>query len=113
MSRPNFQGIIFMSSILTNASAMTALQTLTLTNKKLATTQNRISTGLRCSEASDNAAYWSISTSMQSDNKALSAVTHALGLGAGKVDTAYTAINVVKDAVDEIEETGGRQRRQP
>ncbi len=81
---------------------MTALQTLTATNKKLATTQNRISTGLRVSEASDNAAYWSISTTMQSDNKALSAVTDALGLGTGKVDTAYTAINVVKDAVDEI-----------
>ncbi|TIO38515.1 MAG: flagellin, partial [Mesorhizobium sp.] len=36
------------------------------------------------------------------DNKALSAVQDALGLGAGKVDTAYTAINDVKDQVDLI-----------
>ncbi|RCS23979.1 flagellin [Phyllobacterium salinisoli] len=91
-----------MASILTNSSALTALQTLTSTNKALETTQNRISTGLRISEASDNAAYWSIATSMKSDNKALSAVQDSLGLGAGKVDTAYSAINKIKDAVDEI-----------
>ena len=90
-----------MSSILTNASAMTALQTLAATNKSLATTQNRISTGLRVAKASDNAAYWSISTTMQSDNKALSAVADSLGLGAGKVDNAYTAIKD-KESVDEI-----------
>ncbi|MEP9399838.1 flagellin [Mesorhizobium sp. KR2-14] len=93
-----------MSSLLTNASAMTALQTLSSTNKNLATTQNRISTGLRVAEASDNAAYWSIATSMKSDNKANSTVQDALGLGAGKVDTAYSAINKVKDSVDQIKE---------
>ncbi|WP_157016391.1 flagellin N-terminal helical domain-containing protein [Mesorhizobium xinjiangense] len=93
-----------MSSILTNASAMTALQTLRNTNKDLATTQGRISTGLRVAEASDNAAYWSIATTMRSDNKANSVVQDALGLAAGKVDTAYTAINSAKDLVDDIKE---------
>jgi flagellin len=91
-----------MSSILTNASAMTALQTLSATNKNLSITQGRISTGQRVAEASDNAAYWSIATSMRSDNKALSSVQDALGLGAGKIDTAYTAINDIRDAVDQI-----------
>jgi len=47
-----------MASILTNSSALTALQTLSSTNKSLETTQNRISTGLRIGEASDNASYW-------------------------------------------------------
>ena len=74
---------------------MTALQSLSMTNKALQQTQARISTGLRVSTASDNAAYWSIATTMKSDNQALSAVQDALGLGAGKVDTAYTAINDV------------------
>ena len=46
-----------MSSILTNSSALTALQTLSSTNKSLETTQNRISTGLRIGEAADNASY--------------------------------------------------------
>ena len=91
-----------MSSINTNVAAMTALQSLNQTNKMLTQTQGHISTGLRVAEASDNAAYWSIATSMKSDNKALSAVQDSLGLGAGKVDTAYTAINDVKDQVDLI-----------
>ncbi|WP_173934797.1 flagellin [Chelativorans sp. Marseille-P2723] len=93
-----------MASINTNASAMTALQTLNTISKNMATTQSRISTGLRVAEASDNAAYWSIATSMRSDNKALSSVQDALGLGAGKLDTAYTGINEVIDTVDKIKE---------
>ncbi|WP_269932409.1 flagellin N-terminal helical domain-containing protein [Aminobacter sp. HY435] len=91
-----------MSSIMTNASAMTALQSLSATNKALNTTQGRISTGYRVAEASDNAAYWSIATTMRSDNKALSTVQDALGLGAGKVDTAYTAMNKALTVVEEI-----------
>ena len=90
-----------MSSLLTNASAMTALQTLSQINKDLATTQSRISTGQKVASASDNAAYWSIATTMRSDNAALGSVKEALGLGAAKVDTAYAgmdqAIEYVKD----------------
>jgi flagellin len=55
-----------MSSINTNVAAMTALLTLTQTNNALTDTQNRIATGLRVSDASDNAAYWSIATTMRS-----------------------------------------------
>jgi flagellin len=93
-----------MASLNTNAAAMTALQTLTATNKNLATTQNRISTGLRVGEAADNAAYWSIATTMRSDNKALSTVQDALGLGAGKVDVAYTGMSAAIEVVDEIKQ---------
>ncbi|WP_378949011.1 flagellin [Mesorhizobium sp. ANAO-SY3R2] len=91
-----------MSSINTNASAMTALQTLSATNKSLNTTQGRIATGMRVAEASDNAAYWSIATTMRSDNKALSTVQDSLGLGASKVDTAYTGMNKAIDTLNEI-----------
>lgn len=91
-----------MSSIMTNVSAMTALQSLQQSNRNLDMTQERISTGYRVAEAKDNAAYWSIATTMRSDNKALSTVQDALGLGASKVDTAYTGINGAKDLVDEI-----------
>lgn len=93
-----------MSSLLTNASAMTALQTLTNINKDLSTTQSRISTGLRVSEAADNAAYWSIATTMRSDNQASSVVQDALGLGAGKIDTAYTAMNNAKDVIVQLKD---------
>jgi flagellin len=93
-----------MSSIMTNTSALTALQSLNATNKALETTQSRISTGYRVSSASDNAAYWSIATTMRSDNKANSVLQDALGLGAGKIDTAYTAINSSIDVVDQIKQ---------
>ena len=93
-----------MSSINTNASAMTALQTLSATNKNLATTQGRIATGMRVAEASDNAAYWSIATTMRSDNKANSVVQDALGLGAAKVDTAYAGMKSAIEVVDKIKE---------
>ncbi|RLQ88831.1 flagellin [Notoacmeibacter ruber] len=91
-----------MSSIHTNTAAMTALKSLQMTNAALESTQKNISTGYRVSDASDNAAYWSIATTMRSDNKALSTVEDALGLGAAKVDVAYTAMNSAIDVVDEI-----------
>src|SRR5687768_3552774 len=91
-----------MASIMTNASALTALQSLNATNKSLETTQGRISTGYRVADASDNAAYWSIATTMRSDNQALSTVQDSLGLGASKVDTAYTGMNKAIDTVNQI-----------
>jgi flagellin len=72
------------------------------TNRALEQTQSRISTGYRVAEAADNAAYWSIATTMRSDNKSLSTVQDALGLGASKVDTAYTAMSKAIDTVNEI-----------
>jgi flagellin len=87
---------------MTNASALTALQSLNATNRTLETTQTRISTGMRVSEASDNAAYWSIATTMRSDAKALSTVQDALGLGASKVDTAYTGITRSIEVANEL-----------
>ncbi len=91
-----------MTSILTNTSAMSALQTLRAIGSDLADTQDRVSSGYRVSEASDNVAYWSISTTMNSDNKAINAASDALGVGAAKVDTAYAAMESAIDVVDEI-----------
>jgi flagellin len=91
-----------MSSINTNVAAMTALQTLTQTNKQLTETQAHISTGYRVANASDNAAYWSIATTMRSDNSAMSTVQDALGLGASTIDVAYTGINSAIKVVDQI-----------
>jgi flagellin len=93
-----------MASINTNISAMTALESLRQTSKDLLTTQNRISTGLKVASASDNAAYWSIATTMKSDNSALSTVQDALGLGKGTVDVAYNAINQSIDLVGQIKD---------
>jgi flagellin len=93
-----------MSSILTNTSAMAALQTLRTINNDMETTQGRISSGQRVGAASDNAAYWSIATTMRSDNAALSAVQDALGLGAAKVDVAYGGVEAAIDVVKTIKQ---------
>ncbi|WP_018094232.1 flagellin [Sinorhizobium meliloti] len=91
-----------MTSILTNNSAMAALSTLRSISSSMEDTQSRISSGLRVGSASDNAAYWSIATTMRSDNQALSAVQDALGLGAAKVDTAYSGMESAIEVVKEI-----------
>src|SRR3954468_18145018 len=91
-----------MSSINTNVAAMTALQSLTQTQKSLTDTQNRISAGLRVGEASDNSAYWSIATTMRSDKASLSTVQDALGLGSSMIDVAYTAMSSAIGVVDSI-----------
>jgi flagellin len=91
-----------MSSLMTNSTAMTALQTLRTVSSNMATTQSRISTGFRVATASDNAAYWSIATTMRSDNMALSAVQDALGLGAATIDTMYTGLNGTVSVVSQI-----------
>jgi flagellin len=91
-----------MTSILTNAGATAALSTLRSINSEMESTQSRISSGYKVETASDNAAYWSIATTMRSDNKALSTVQDALGLGAATTDVAYTALEASIDVVDEI-----------
>lgn len=90
-----------MASILTNIGAMSALQTLRNISALTGETQAQVSSGLRVGQAADNAAYWSIATTMRSDAGAVSAVYDALGLGAAKVDTAYAGTEAVVDVLSE------------
>ncbi|MBB4064123.1 flagellin N-terminal helical domain-containing protein [Gellertiella hungarica] len=91
-----------MSSIMTNSSALAALATLRSIDQNLERTQSAISSGYRVDTAKDNAAYWSIATTMRSDNKALSTVQDALGLASAKTDTAYSGLNTAINIVSEI-----------
>ena len=91
-----------MTSILTNFSAISALQTLRTINSEMSGTQQRISSGLRIETAADNAAYWSIATTMRSDDKTLSAVSDALGLAAATADVAYTGMEAVIDVLGDF-----------
>ncbi len=92
-----------MNSINTNFAAITALQSLNQTNRNMVETQGRIASGFRVGQAADNAAYWSMATTMRSDNKSLSAVSDALGLGAATIDVAYTAMESAIDVTTEIQ----------
>lgn len=93
-----------MTSILTNTASMSALQTLRSINSQMTDTQNRISSGLRVESAADNAAYWSIATTMRSDSSSLSAVSDALGIGASKVGVASAGMNSAIDIVGQIKD---------
>ncbi|MDP2118920.1 MAG: flagellin [Hoeflea sp.] len=91
-----------MTSIHTNVAATAALQTLRSIASSMETVQNRVSSGFRVDSAADNAAYWSIATTMRSDNRALSAVEDALSLSAAKVDVAYNGMEASVEILDEI-----------
>ncbi len=91
-----------MSSINTNNSAITALQSLNATQKSLQMTQSQISTGLKVSTAADNASYWSIATTMKSDNGALGAVKDALNVSGSMLDTFTSSVNQTIDVVNKI-----------
>ena len=92
-----------MSSILTNLSAMTAVQNLAATQASLASVQNEISTGLQVSSASDDAAYWSIATNMRTQNNDLAAVTSGLNLGSSVLGTATAALGNMLTVLQSIQ----------
>ncbi|HEY0214224.1 MAG TPA: flagellin [Paenirhodobacter sp.] len=80
-----------MTSIITNTSAMTALQTLKNINSNLASAQNEISTGKTIATAKDNAAIWSITKVMESDVSGIDAIKTSLDLGGSSVSVAREA----------------------
>ncbi len=90
-----------MTSILTNISAMAALHTLRGINSGMGETQAQVASGLRIQAADDNAAYWSISTTMRSDNKAISAVADALGFSSAKLDVTSSGLENIVDLLSE------------
>jgi len=91
-----------MSSILTNTSAMTALQTLRGINADLSKTQDMISTGKRVATAKDNAAIFAISKVMESDVAGFKAISESLSLGASTIAVASNASNQVGELLTEI-----------
>lgn len=95
-----------MSSILTNHSAMTALSTLRDVNQSLANNQNRISTGLKIASGKDNAAYFSISKTMESDSGIYKAIDENLTLQKNSVSAARlgseTLVDLAKDFVERV-----------
>jgi flagellin len=91
------------NSILNNAAALAALQTLNQTQSSLMTTQNQVSSDLAVANASDNAAYWSIATQLGSDSGIVGATNSALSQGQAVLDTATTAINSVITTINAIQ----------
>ncbi len=93
-----------MSSILTNTSAMVALQTLKSTNGSLGKVQNEISTGLKVATAKDNSSSWSIASTMNSDVRSYGKLGDALTSASAMVGVARVAAEQVSDILKQIQE---------
>jgi flagellin len=91
-----------MSSILTNNSAMVALQTLKAVNSNLSDTQSAISTGKSVASAKDNSAVWAISKVMESDVKGFKAISESLSLGQSTVAVARNGAEQITDLLNDI-----------
>ncbi len=91
-----------MSSILTNNSAMVALQTLKSINQNLGMTQAEISTGKSIASAKDNSAVWAISKQMESDVQGFAAIQSSLNLGESTVAVAGKAAESITDLLTKI-----------
>jgi len=91
------------NSILHNAAALAALQNLAMTQQNLQITQNQVSSGLAIASAADNAAYWAISTQLNSDAGLVTATNSALSQAQALLDTATTAINSIITTIDSIQ----------
>jgi flagellin len=92
-----------MDSILTNTAALSALQSLNMTQQDMNITQNQVSTGLAVSTAADNAAYWSIGQQLTSASGIETAANTALQQSQAVMDTANSAISSVITTIDAIQ----------
>lgn len=93
-----------MSSILTNNSAMVALQTLKSINNNLGDTQKEISTGKSIASARDNSAVWAISKVMESDVSGFNAISSSLALGQSTVAVASAGATEIVDILKDMKE---------
>jgi flagellin len=91
-----------MSSILTNTSAMVALQTMKGINMNLNKTQADISTGKSVATAKDNAAVWAISKVMESDVQGFKGISDSLSVGSATLTVARQASESVTKLLTEM-----------
>jgi flagellin len=90
------------TSVITNASALTALQNLNATATQLAQTQARISTGLKVSSAKDNGAIWAIAQNQRSTILSLDQVKDSLNRAQSTVDVAVSAGQSISDLLNQM-----------
>ncbi len=93
-----------MTSILTNNGAMVALQTLKSINNDLGTVQEQISTGKKVGTASDNAAVWAISKTMEADVTGFKKISEGLAVGKSTVAVARDASETVTDLLTQMKD---------
>lgn len=97
-----------MSSILTNNSAIVALQTLKNVNASLGKAQAEISTGKAIGSAADNSAVWAISKVMETDQSAFKAIQSSLNVAGATVQTALTGSEQITNLLQDMKDLASR-----
>ena len=93
-----------LNSINTNAGAMIALQNLNATNSELQSTQQRINTGKKISNAKDNGAIWSMAKMQSATSSSLNAVKDSLQRGQSTIDVGLAAGDTITDLLGKMKE---------
>jgi flagellin len=83
------------NSIQTNVSALVALKNLSAVNSDLATTQNRVSTGLRVASARDDASVFAVAEGVRADLKSYEAIASSLGSAKGLLSVGISGLESV------------------
>ncbi|MBW3617926.1 MAG: flagellin [Proteobacteria bacterium] len=86
-----------LNSVNTNVGARDAVRYFGATATELATTQGRVSTGLRVASARDNGAVWSIAQSQRGDARAIGVIIGGLQRAQSVLDVGLTAGEGVSD----------------
>ena len=86
------------NSIITNPEAFVALRNLERTNEKLSRTQERLSTGLKVTSATDDASNFAIAQGVRGDVRALSAITQGLNNSKGIGEIALAGVTDFRPA---------------
>lgn len=86
-----------MSSIITNRSALQALQAVNAAGRDLATTQARVSTGLKVGGVKDNAAIFGIAQGMRAEVGGWAAAAQSLSRARSALDVTEAALSATND----------------
>jgi flagellin len=92
-----------MTSLLTNASAQTALRTLRSVQSNLQETQDRISTGLKVRSPKENAAFFLVAQTVKGDVAVLEGLKDNLTLGVNVAKTATAGLTGITDDINQIQ----------
>jgi flagellin len=88
-----------LNSVVTNASAMIALESLDQTNSQLAVVQKQVSTGFRVADAVDDGAAYAIAQGIRSTVGALTSANQQLGNSQGLLATTNSGLNNISNTM--------------
>ena len=86
----------------TNTGAMAALQSLSATNKGLATVQSRITTGMNVASTKDDSASFAIAQTLRGELGGLTAVNSSLSRAKSVTDVAVAGTEQISDIINQM-----------